>query len=407
MTAWLLHNWKRKTVALATAIVLWIFINHSIIETKTIPNVPIRIVNMPPDVTVEGLLPNGILKKRVRLTVSGTRSVIDELEPGDLEAVIDGSMIDHESWILRIGKKNLISLNPSIDLGNNITSVSHSDYVINRSKIVTARIPVIIERPYGEPPKGYELLDVWPVRLTQVVNGPSRAIQDLQREGIKISFDLSKISKEELDAIREKQGGRDDISFPVPDSWKRIEIPFRNRIVEELNDPDVEFLTLDFLHHNFLPVNRPIPIQVFYPLEYSEAINPSTYPLATGPKISKRNGIMLFTFPVHLRNVSRDFLDVIRNHLMISILAAPKSESRVLDWSFEIIDQKQLGQAYVARSVEGLPASVAENSGVMQQYEAMMARRFQKYLERTSFWVTQTQRLSIESVLEDNAIVVK
>ena len=90
----LLNNWQRKLVAISTALIIWLFVNHSIISTKTIANVPIRIIKLPPDKTIIGLLPNGVLKKRMTLTLSGTRDVIEELEPGDLEVVIDASIID-------------------------------------------------------------------------------------------------------------------------------------------------------------------------------------------------------------------------------------------------------------------------------------------------------------------------
>ena len=81
-----LHNWQRKLVAVLTAIVIWLFVNHSINETKTIFNVPIRIINLPPDKTIPGLLPNGMLSRRITLTLTGAKDVIEEMEPGDLES---------------------------------------------------------------------------------------------------------------------------------------------------------------------------------------------------------------------------------------------------------------------------------------------------------------------------------
>src|SRR5690242_20027239 len=94
-----ISNWQQKLVALATAVVLWFFVSYSIIETKIVPSVPIRVVNIPPDYTILGLLPNGILQKRITLSITGTKDIVEDLEPGDLEVVVDASMIDHSDWV--------------------------------------------------------------------------------------------------------------------------------------------------------------------------------------------------------------------------------------------------------------------------------------------------------------------
>src|ERR1700761_2105489 len=140
-----LHNWQRKLVGLLTAIIIWLFVNHSINGTKTIANVPIRIINLPSDKTISGLLPNGMLTRRIALTVTGTMNVVEELEAGDLEVLIDASLADSDEWVVQITKKNLVSLNPSIDLRHHITQLEHTDLVIKLSRLITAKIPITIE----------------------------------------------------------------------------------------------------------------------------------------------------------------------------------------------------------------------------------------------------------------------
>ncbi len=172
ITKLFIDNWPRKLLSILAALIIWLVVNQSITDTKIIRNVPIRIVNLPLDKTITGLLPNGILNKRITLTLSGTKDVIDELEPGDLEVLIDASSIDHAEWIVQITKKNLISLNPSIDLHNHITQVSNNEFVIKISRLITAKVPITINKPVGEPPQGYEYLDIWPQRLQQTITGP-------------------------------------------------------------------------------------------------------------------------------------------------------------------------------------------------------------------------------------------
>ncbi len=408
ISSWILQNWQRKAIALVTAVIVWVFVNHSIIETKTIPNVPIRIINLSPEKTVIGLLPNGILKKRVTLTVSGSRNVIADLEPGDLEVEIDASMIDHDEWIVRITKKNLVSLNPSLDLAHHITNVSHNEFVLKMTRVVTAKVPVTLKAPIGEAPKGYEFLDIWPMKFMQTVSGPAEEVQQLILDGIEITFDLNKITKEDIDNLRKiKNNPHDDvIGFPVPNNWKKIPIDFRNNAYEEINDPEVDNLKIYFLLRQILPIDRVLPIRVFYPLEYSEKMNPETFKLALGGKVEKRNGINIYTSPLFLRDVSRLFLEVVRDNIEICIIAAPKSKREVLEWSAEVIDPLELEDTFVAYMIANKSKEVGVGYG-SKQWEGMLRKRFRKYLERITLFVTSNQKLSLETVVEDNQIKVK
>src|ERR1700722_4318953 len=103
----LFNNWQRKCLAIIAAVIIWYFVNHSITAIKTIPHVPIRIVNLPQGKTVQGLLPNGILAKRVTLTLNGKKGVVDQLEPGDIEVHIDATN-NPDEWIVQVNKKNLV-----------------------------------------------------------------------------------------------------------------------------------------------------------------------------------------------------------------------------------------------------------------------------------------------------------
>jgi YbbR domain-containing protein len=107
MREWLaevfLSNWQKKLVALFTATFIYLLINNAITTTRTIANVPVRILDLPQDKTVEGLLPSGILSERVTLTLTGSKNIIDELEPGDLEVFLDASSKTGQ-WVANIGR---------------------------------------------------------------------------------------------------------------------------------------------------------------------------------------------------------------------------------------------------------------------------------------------------------------
>lgn len=409
LIAFFKHNWQRKLVALLSAVVIWLFVNHSITEVKTIPNIPVRVVNLPANKTIPGLMPNGILAKRVTLTLSGTKEVIDDLEPGDMEVLLDASTADQDDWIVQISKKNLVSLNPSIDLLHHINQVSHNDFIIKLSPLVTAKIPVTIHAPEGEPPKEYEFLDIWPQKLTQTVSGPQSDIDRLKEEGLELTFNLNDITKTELDALKGQAvtGHNDEIAFIVPKKWKQVSIPFRHHVMEELNDPDAQNLRINFLRKSFLSVDRPIPIRMYYPLETLDILNPQTAVIAPGKGIELKDDIFLISVPLYAVDVSKLFLDIVRNNLEIVLIAASATERESLQWSLQIVDPKALEDAYVAASIGAFTYTKFGQANVAKKQEAMLRRRFRDYMEKFNLYIEQDKKLKIRSYLLDNKIIVE
>ena len=113
-------NWQRKSISLILSIIIWFIVNQSLITSRTISNIPVRVINIPTGKTIVDLQRNGTLTKRVTLTIVGNKTLIDEMTSNDLELVID---LDHQKstgeWYTTITRRNLISLNPS-QIKNNL-----------------------------------------------------------------------------------------------------------------------------------------------------------------------------------------------------------------------------------------------------------------------------------------------
>lgn len=398
-----LHQWQRKLVAIFSAFVLWLFVNSSIIETKTLPNVPIRIINLPLDKTIVGLLPNRLLSKRVTLTLSGTKDVIQELEPGDLEVLLDLSNADSDEWVVHIGKKNLVSLTPSIDLVHHITQVSHPEFVLKLSPLFSAKIPVKIMPPVGEAPAGFEFLDVWPQKLVQVVTGPQEEVQALKARGLELTFNLSEISKADLDALVSSHNVQtDEVSFVIPDRWKRVTIPFHTHLYEELNDPEAQYLRIDFLKKGYHAIGSQLPIRVYYPLKFSDLINPITHPLKINDLVRKEGSLTVFTPHLYVANVSTLFLEIIKNYIEIVVVAAPKTEREFLPWSIEVIDPHELESLYVAF----LMADNPKGTQLHHKRENVLRERFHKYMKNLNLYTSPEHKLRLEGTLGADQIEV-
>ncbi|WP_068468233.1 hypothetical protein [Candidatus Protochlamydia phocaeensis] len=401
----LLYQWQRKLVALITATVIWIFVSHSITATKTVPFVPVRVINLPPDKTIPGMLPNGFLAKRTALTLSGTKDVIEQLEPGDLEILLDVSNLPNEG-IVQITKKNLVSLNPNVNLLKHITSVSHPEFVIKMSAMLTEKIPVLIHHPIGEAPKGYEFLDSWPITLTQTVSGPQEQVLNLKNQGLELTFNLNEITKDQLDALQPNGPYDDEISFYVPDQWKKIVIPFSTRGPEPLNDPEAKYLHLSFLRQQLIPIKNELPIHIFYPIKYSSTINPDTYALASNNFVQMKNQIPVLKVPLFVSNVSKLFLEIVKDNIELEIVTAPKTEREKLEWGVGFIDDSHLEDTYVAFLLSNMKASTGQTQAKTQEREKHFRQRFRNYIQRFTLYLAPHQKLEVDSSLDDKQIRV-
>lgn len=407
-TQYILPNWQRKLSALLIALAIWAFVQHSITETKTIANVRIRILNLPSDKTVVGLLANGMLSRRLALTLSGSKRVIDQLEASDLEVHLDASSTSEDDWVVHIGKKQLFSLQPSIDLQQEISSVSHPEFVIKISPLVSVKVPIHINAPRGVLPSDWEFLDVWPQQLYQNVSGPQSEVDKLQSEGLIWQFDLDTVTLEELIALGSStdEAPGEELSYAVPKKWKVVAIPFREGALEEMNDPDAQFLRVNFLRRGVLAIDIPIAIRVFYPLATLSALNPESFPLLSSKAVRKEGGIGLWQLPLYVHDVSRLFLDIVKASLEITIIAAPKEERRELQWGVDLVGMEQLEDTYVA-FVLASAQNKNQSALFLKRHEALLRKRFRGYIYKLYLYGTREDRLRLHPVLSDKGIELR
>lgn len=404
---YLFRNWQHKLAALAIAVVIWLFINHSISATKVIPNIPVRVINLPSNKTIVGLMPNGILNKRITLTMTDSKDMIDRLEPGDLEIVLDAATAISDEWVVEVDKRNLVSLNPDVNLTSNLQSISHPEFVIKLSPLATAKIPITINAPVGDAPPGFQFLDIWPQRLMQTLSGPEDEIQKLKTKGFELTFDLSLITKEDLDNFKATQGVyQDEISFPIPAKWKRIAIPYRSQLLEEINDPEAQFLNIDFLKEEPLSIERLLPVRVFFPPKYADTLNPLNYSLLANSKIIEKNGLFFFNQPLEVYHVSRLFLDIVRDNMELTIEAAPKSEREFLQWTLDIVNAHDLENIFVAFMITNSRTTKGTTQQFHKKREDNLRARFRDYTRKMRLYSSAQRKLYLEGQIEGNKIVV-
>jgi hypothetical protein len=384
-------NWPRKLFSLLAAAFIWMIVSSSITTVRVFARVPIRIVNLPANKTIRGLMSNGILDKRMTLTITGAKDVLDQLGPQDFEVVLDVSDKGDE-WIATVSKNNIVSLNPEVHLLHAIRHVSHTEMIIHLCPLVTRKIPVFVRPPQDEAPEGYQFLDVWPQRLYQTVSGPEDDVKKLQEEGLTLDFDLTQITADQLAALQAQGPNEDEVSFFVPDSWKRVKIPFLHSTPQPLNSLEARQLRIDFLHKALLPMDGPIPVRLFFPRATLSSLNPATLALQPNDMVKADRGVCTLTERLYVSEVSRLFLDLVRDRLEIVIVPAIKDQQTEFHWSVLLIDPKRLEEIYVTLALanELDTDTHIEEGSALEQYLAERERffrtRFQNYVRRLQLY---------------------
>jgi hypothetical protein len=401
-----IEHWPRKLVALILAVITWLVVNQTLTATRNISTIPVRVINIPTGKTIEGMQSNGRLAKKVTLTLVGNKTILDELTPYDLEVVLDAADKPDE-WIATISKKNLVSLNPEIDVSKGISRVYHPNFVVRMTKLVTEQIPIIITQPVGEAPRGYQFLDVWPYRLSLSVSGPEEVIKRLKLKEQRITFNLNDINKTQLDALANNASAsrNDVVSYYVPEQWKQINIPILSDTPIEIDDPRAKALRIDFVRCNLLAIEKPIPVGLFFPDKTLAALNPDTVSLAPGEVIKQAYGVKLIQMPLYANGVDRLFLETVESMMQIVIIVSSKAERSLLEWSIEFINPRQLEDQYVSV----LMSDVSDDEVRLLQpamREEYLRNRFRSYMNRFQLFKNDDTKLDLAIFLKENVVEV-
>jgi len=388
-------NFFQKLFALFLALSIWLYINYTITETKVFPKIAIRVVNIPPGKTIRGLMPNGTLDKKITITLTGRKEVIDRLTRRDFEIIIDAANKGDE-WVVSLDKRCLVSLHPDMDLPRDIVSVQHPEFLIKLSKLITRKVPVLFLPPKGEPPEGYQYLSTFPSKVFHSVTGPEEDVNRLYDEGLEVTLDLNLLSKGELDAQCVVLGKRsDEVSFFIPDVWKRVPIPFMHGLKQEISDPEAKNIRIDFLRKDLLVLDYDIPIRVFCPPSTENEHHHKEHNIKPSKWVVEKNGMKLLRKKMFVTDVSRLFLDILKDRIEIVIILDPAAtkEGKPLRTYVQVIDYKHLEEQYI----QALMPSMNENSSEMEKtnyamknHQAIMQRkalrvRFGEYVQKFQF----------------------
>jgi len=399
-------HWPRKLFSLILAIVIYFVLAQTMTTSKTYTNIPVKIVNLPEGKTVEGMQSDGLLNRRITLTLTGHKDLIDELGPGDLEVIIDAT--GHEGdFIASITKRNLISTNPDFNLSRGVSKVSHKNFIVKMASEVEARVPIIVTQPIGQPPKGYHFLDIWPYQLYITVKGPEDVVNRLKSQGLKLTFNLNDVSREALDEIQTRKTSThsDVVTFVVPKHWKQVSIPALSNTPLKINDPAASHMRIDFVRYELVPLTHPIPISLYFPPNQT-SISPQKVTLSNTGLVEMKGGQRVVAGPLFVKGVSELFVEIVSNMIEIVVPVQPKMDGGTLDWSVQFISPKKLEDNYV-RAVLADTNPDHQRSFNPRMRESYLRNRFRSYMQRMQLFDKEYKPLDLKPVLQGNKVVLQ
>jgi hypothetical protein len=175
--------------------------------------------------------------------------------------------------------------------------------------------------------------------------------------------------------------------------------------VQPLNDPQAEYLRIDFLKESLIPIEHNLPISIFYPLDTSSKINRQTAPLKTNNIIHEKDGIPYLNMPLYITGTSRRFIEVVRPYLRITINARPTRSDKRLNWSVQAVNPKSLEDRYVTLMMAE-EDSRSSTERIEKQREKILRIRFREYLQNLRLYEGKQNKLNLVCQIKDDGIQV-
>ena len=382
----LMGNWPRHLISIVAAILIWTIANHSLTVTRTIGPVNVHLVNTPQGYALTGVQQDGSFERTLTLQVSGERSLIESLRPSDLSIVLDATDKPTE-WVAQLAAADIRSSTPDLQLSRRIQLTNPREIIVKMSPVISERVPVYFTDPRGETPYGYQFLDIYPRKLYVTVSGPEDQVKRIKAQGLAIGIDLNTISREELEWLEQQIGsGKDELSLPIPMRWLKVHIPFLNAPVP-VDDPEATRARILFVKNQLLPLNAPLPVTLYYPLNTIDQRNPHKLPLKIDAPLVDLQGVPALDMPLYVSGVSRMFLDLVRPYLTLLITVSPGTDETV-PWSIQLIDPRMLETRFLKRTL-------ADRAQPVPREEAIRAR-FRSYWRKLEIFRAAEQPLRLQ-----------
>lgn len=397
------QQWQRISFSVAAGLFCWWYVHETQITTKSFTDVPVYIQGLPPGKTLGGLRKDGRLMKPFSLTLKGRKKALEMIKPDQIEVLINASG-KGDVWKEDVTLSSLRCLNPEIQLSRVINDITYSPLQLRLTTKASRDIPVSILPPSGALPKGYKLIDIWPDQLVQSVEGPEEAVQALTVRKLFLTFDLNRITKQQLERLGEELTPGSEIYFKIPESWKYIELPAPFGESRPLQDPEAENLTFVILKPALLSLDHPLPVRISnlpVPLPSSPILN---YELQIAPEnghVQMLNHLPHWVKPIYVEGVSKEFLQTIQSHLEIVVYIGTKGS---IACQVEVANSPKAEEKYVQRLLQTHFERNTQDEGSLQK---RLTKQFWYYMSQMKFYGPNRHPLEWEVTISGSQLSLR
>lgn len=392
------QRWQRLLFSFLGACFLWWYVYENLMSVKVFTDVPVYVRNIPPGKTITGLQKEiGRLNQVITLTLKGRKRDLERIQNDQIEVAIDASD-KGPIWNEKITFDNLRCFNPDVSLQKSILTIDHPPLQIQISGMTSRDVPLSILRPSGSFPKAYSLVDIWPKRLYQHVEGAEDSLSILRSKQLSISFDLNRISKQELDHASEDVPNGGEFFYKIPDNWKQVLLPppFPQEPVK-LDDADANHLMLFVLKPAILPIPQPLLVSISHLPVPQENIS-----IALQPNSMLKNKDQIYwKSPVFVQDVSAEFLSVIAPHLQMNVYIGQKDNITI---AIEAANIHRAERKYIEVIMQKNPELFKDAE---QAAKNQLGIHFWKQLKNMTFLNEKKRTLKFEASMQDDKILIE
>jgi hypothetical protein len=130
------------------------------------------------------------------------------------------------------------------------------------------------------------------------------------------------------------------------------------------------------------------------------------YSLALSGLIQQFHGVHFLQKSLYAKGVSNLFVELVQDKLEISILLAPTTEKKQLDWCVQFLNPRVLEDKYVSILMSDDEGSDNDPS-YMKRREEYLRERFRHYMNCFKLYKSETEKFDLKAELQNKHIVVE
>lgn len=370
---WLTEHWPRKLVALLGAALIWITMSVSDKTQRTFPAVSVVLTNEPDGVALESAqlpgLPAGLT---IPITLEGNSDDLQSLKADDLRVVTDAA--EHsETWVAVLSTANIRRGKTLERLPDGIRLAGPFEVLLRMGSAEAVELPVLlIPPPEGTLPSGYEMVGIYPQRVTVSVRGPRKWLQQVSVTGVSLQVSWSNLPETSQQSLREQvTRGANEIVTSFPLTQLSLSLPFVTdplRLSSDLTD-EIEIV---MVRKRPLDIPEQLPIQIQFPAATADRFNSRTTMLAPSDSLEVKGSQSFLSYGLKAAGVSIDFLEAITPFLTIQVVCIPDPQTGSLPVGIELSTKPAVRKEFLSIVRRRHPRTPS----------AMLNARFESYRQR-------------------------